>query len=87
LNRASQGQQLASCARAERDALRHCPRLQRPVIDAIVADRTVFIERAKPDVEAPRPVRDIMDAGCERADAVAAATTHAVKDASGLGNI
>jgi tryptophanyl-tRNA synthetase len=57
------------------------------VIDAIVAEQTVFVERAKPYVENPRLVRDIMDAGCERARAVASETMRDVKDAMGLGYV
>jgi tryptophanyl-tRNA synthetase len=64
-----------------------CLECKQPVIDAIVAEQTVFIERAKPYVESPRLVRDIMDAGCERARAVATATMRDVKDAMGLGYV
>jgi tryptophanyl-tRNA synthetase len=65
---------------------RTLPRGERqPVIDAIVAEQKVFIERAAPYVEEPRRVRDIMDAGCERARAVARETMKDVKDAMGLG--
>jgi tryptophanyl-tRNA synthetase len=64
-----------------------CLDCKQPVIDAIVAEQTVFIERARPYVEDPRRVRDIMDAGCERARAVARETMKDVKDAMGLGYV
>jgi tryptophanyl-tRNA synthetase len=62
-----------------------CLDCKQPVIDAIIAEQQVFIERAQPYVEDPRRVRDIMDAGCERARAVARETMHDVRDAMGLG--
>ena len=62
-----------------------CLDCKQPVIEAIVAEQKVFIERAQPYVEEPRRVRDIMDAGCERARAVARETIRDVKDAMGLG--
>jgi tryptophanyl-tRNA synthetase len=64
-----------------------CLDCKQPVIDAIVAEQKVFIERAQPYVEEPRRVRDIMDAGCERARAVARETMKDVKDAMGLGYV
>jgi tryptophanyl-tRNA synthetase len=62
-----------------------CLDCKQPVIDAIIAEQQVFIERAQPYVEDPRRVRDIMDAGCERARAVARETMHDVRGAMGLG--
>jgi tryptophanyl-tRNA synthetase len=62
-----------------------CLDCKQPVIDAIVAEQKVFIDRAAPFVEDPRRVRDIMDAGCERARAVARETMKDVRDAMGLG--
>jgi tryptophanyl-tRNA synthetase len=64
-----------------------CLDCKQPVIDAIVAEQTVFIERAQPYVDDPRRVRDIMDAGCDRARAVAAETIRDVKDVMGLGYV
>ena len=68
-----------------RSAAIGCLDCKQPVIDAIVAEQAIFIERAKPYVEEPQRVRDIMDAGTERARAVARETMRDVKDAMGLG--
>jgi tryptophanyl-tRNA synthetase len=62
-----------------------CLDCKQPVIDAIVAEQKVFIERAQPYVENPRLLRDIMDAGCERARTVAQETMRDVRQAMGLG--
>jgi tryptophanyl-tRNA synthetase len=62
-----------------------CLECKQPVIDAVIAEQQVFIERAQPYVENPKRVRDIMDEGCERARAVARETMRDVKAAMGLG--
>lgn len=62
-----------------------CLDCKQPVIDAIVAEQKVFIERAQPYVENPRLLRDIMDAGCDRARSVAQETMRDVRQAMGLG--
>ena len=62
-----------------------CLDCKQPVIDAIVAEQKAFIERAQPYVENPRLLRDIMDAGCERARTVAQETMRDVRQAMGLG--
>jgi len=61
-----------------------CLECKQPVIDAVVAEQRVFIERAQPYVEDPRRVRDIMDDGCERARRAARETMRDVRDAMGL---
>ena len=64
-----------------------CLDCKQPVIDAVVAEQKIFIDRAQPYVEEPRRLRDILDAGCERARAVADETLRDVKSAMGLGYV
>jgi tryptophanyl-tRNA synthetase len=64
-----------------------CLDCKQPVIDAVIAETRAFVERAQPYVDDPKRVRDIMDAGCERARAVARETIRDVKDAMGLGYV
>jgi tryptophanyl-tRNA synthetase len=64
-----------------------CLDCKQPVIDAVIAETRAFVERAQPYVDDPKRVRDIMDAGCERARAVARETMRDVKDAMGLGYV
>jgi len=62
-----------------------CLECKQPVIDAVIAEQRVFIDRAQTYVENPKRVRDIMAEGCERARSVARETMRDVKDAMGLG--
>jgi tryptophanyl-tRNA synthetase len=64
-----------------------CLDCKQPVIDAVITETRAFVERAQPYVDDPKRVRDIMDAGCERARAVARETIRDVKDAMGLGYV
>ena len=51
----------------------------------MIRETTVFIERARPYQEDPHLVRAIVDAGCDRARAIARETMREVRDAMGLG--
>lgn len=61
-----------------------CLECKQPVIDAVLAEQAPFHERAQPYLDAPRLLRDIVDAGCDRARAVAQETMREVRDAVGL---
>jgi tryptophanyl-tRNA synthetase len=61
-----------------------CIECKRPVIDGILNEQQPMLERAEPYVANPRLVRDIVDAGTERARTVARATMCEVRDAMGL---
>jgi tryptophanyl-tRNA synthetase len=47
-------------------------------------EQNVWRERAQPFIEQPKLVRDIVDAGTERARAVARSTMVEVRDAMGI---
>jgi tryptophanyl-tRNA synthetase len=57
------------------------------VIDAVIGETAVFIERARPYQEDPRLLRDIVDAGCDQARLIARETMREVRDAMGLGYV
>lgn len=61
-----------------------CLECKQPVIEAITREQQPMLERAEPYVRNPKLVRDIMDAGTERARTVAQATMREVRDAVGL---
>jgi tryptophanyl-tRNA synthetase len=54
------------------------------VIDAVLASRQVFHERAQPFVDDPTLVRAIMADGCDKARALAHETMRDVREAMGL---
>ena len=62
-----------------------CLECKQPVIDAIVREQAPWRERAEPYLSDPRKVVQILDAGNERARAVARETMREVRDAMGLG--
>jgi tryptophanyl-tRNA synthetase len=64
-----------------------CIECKQPVIDAIISETSVFIERSRPYQEDPRLLRDIVDAGCDRARLIARETMREVRDAMGLGYV
>ena len=61
-----------------------CIECKQPVAAAILTEQQPMLERAAPYVANPKRVRDIIDAGTERARQVARATMHEVRDAIGL---
>ena len=61
-----------------------CLECKQPVIDAVIAEQQPFIERAQPYLDNPALLRDIMDAGCDKARAVARETMHDVREVMGL---
>ena len=61
-----------------------CLECKQPVIDAILREQQPMLERAEPYVSDPRIVRDIIDAGTDRARITARATMQDVREAMGL---
>ena len=61
-----------------------CLECKQPVIDAVLAEQAPFHERAQPYLDAPALLRDIVDAGCDQARAVARQTMQDVREAMGL---
>ena len=61
-----------------------CIDCKQPVIDAILREQQPMLERAEPYISDPRTVRDIIDAGTDRARAAARDTMHEVRAAIGL---
>jgi tryptophanyl-tRNA synthetase len=61
-----------------------CLECKQPVIDAIVSEQQPMLARAEPFVSNPRLVRDIVDAGTQRARATAQETMRDVREAMGL---
>jgi len=61
-----------------------CLECKQPVIDAILAEQQPMLERAEPFVSNPRLVRDIVDAGTQRARTTAQETMRDVREAMGL---
>ena len=61
-----------------------CIECKRPVIDGILAEQQPMLARAEPYVKNPKLVREIVDAGTDRARTVARATMHEVRGAMGL---
>jgi tryptophanyl-tRNA synthetase len=62
-----------------------CLDCKQPVIDAVVRETSVFIERALPYQNNPERLREIVAAGCARARHIADETMREVRDAMGLG--
>ena len=61
-----------------------CLECKQPVIDGILAEQQPMLERAEPYVANPRIVRDIVDAGTDRARVTARETMRDVREAMGL---
>jgi tryptophanyl-tRNA synthetase len=61
-----------------------CLECKQPVIDAILKEQQPMLERAEPYISNPKIVRDIVDAGTDRARVVARATMQDVRAAMGL---
>jgi tryptophanyl-tRNA synthetase len=61
-----------------------CLECKQPVIDAILREQQPMLERAEPYMASPKLVRDIVDAGTDRARKTARATMHEVRAAIGL---
>jgi tryptophanyl-tRNA synthetase len=61
-----------------------CLECKQPVIDAIIEEQQPMLARAEPFVSNPRLVRDIVDAGTQRARATAQDTMRDVREAMGL---
>ncbi len=61
-----------------------CLECKQPVIDSMLTEQQPMLARAEPYVANPRIVRDIVDAGTERARVVARETMRDVREAMGL---
>ena len=61
-----------------------CLECKQPVIDSILAEQQPMLARAEPYIANPKIVRDIVDAGTERARVTARATMREVREAMGL---
>ncbi|MYD42892.1 MAG: tryptophan--tRNA ligase [Gammaproteobacteria bacterium] len=61
-----------------------CRDCKQPLIDALSAERTEFIERATPYAENPAEVERVLAAGSEKARVIAKETMHDVRSAIGL---
>ncbi|MES2424042.1 MAG: tryptophan--tRNA ligase [Pseudomonadota bacterium] len=61
-----------------------CLECKQPVIDSIVREQQPMLERAQPYVDNPQVVRDIVDAGTDRARITARETMRDVREAMGL---
>ena len=61
-----------------------CLDCKQPLIDAMLAEQAPIRERAQRYLDQPALLRDIVDAGCDRARAVARATMDEVRQAMGL---
>ncbi len=62
-----------------------CLDCKQPVIDAIIREQAPIRERAQRYLDRPALLREIVDAGCDRARTVARETMREVRDAMGLG--
>jgi tryptophanyl-tRNA synthetase len=61
-----------------------CLECKQPIIDAILSEQAPMLARAEPFVSNPRLVRDIVDAGTQRARITAQETMRHVREAMGL---
>lgn len=61
-----------------------CLECKQPVIDKILQEQQVFMERAQPYVDDPQLVRSIMADGCDRARKLAQETMRDVREVMGL---
>ncbi len=67
-----------------RNARFGCLECKQPIIDAILKEQQPMLERAEPYVTNPSVVRDIVDAGTEKARTTARETMREVREAMGL---
>jgi tryptophanyl-tRNA synthetase len=61
-----------------------CLECKQPIIDAMLREQQPMLERAEPFIANPKIVRDIVDAGTEKARITARETMRDVRDAMGL---
>jgi tryptophanyl-tRNA synthetase len=61
-----------------------CLECKQPIIDAILREQQPMLERAEPYISNPKIVRDIVDAGTEKARITARETMREVRAAMGL---
>ena len=61
-----------------------CLECKQPLIDAVLAEQEPIRERAQRYLDQPQLLRDIVDAGCDKARAVAQETMRDVRQAMGL---
>jgi len=61
-----------------------CLECKQPLIEGIIAELAPLRERAQPFLDRPASLREIVDAGCDRARAVARETMREVREAMGL---
>jgi tryptophanyl-tRNA synthetase len=61
-----------------------CLECKQPIIDAMLAEQQPMLERAEPYITRPQRVREIVDAGTQRARQTAQATMVEVRAAMGL---
>ena len=61
-----------------------CLECKQPVIDGILAEQQPMLARAEPYIVNPKIVREIVDAGTERARVTARETMREVREAMGL---
>jgi tryptophanyl-tRNA synthetase len=62
-----------------------CLECKQPVIDAVLKEQQVFLERAQPYLDDPSLVKNIVADGCDKARKVAQETMRDVREAVGLG--
>ena len=62
-----------------------CIDCKKPLIDKVLEEQQMFMERARPYEEDPELVKSIVAEGCERARGIARATMEEVRSAMGLG--
>jgi tryptophanyl-tRNA synthetase len=61
-----------------------CIECKKTVSEAILLEQQPMLERAKPYIDHPKRVREIVDAGCKKAQSVAEQTMFDVRKAMGL---
>ncbi len=61
-----------------------CLECKQPIIDAVLREQQPMLERAAPYIDNPRIIRDIVDAGTDKARQTARQTMHEVRQAIGL---
>jgi tryptophanyl-tRNA synthetase len=62
-----------------------CLECKQPVIDSVIKEQQVFLERAQPYLDDPSLVKNIVADGCDKARKVAQETMREVREAVGLG--
>jgi tryptophanyl-tRNA synthetase len=61
-----------------------CLECKQPVLEAVLAEQDAMRSRAQPYLDNPARLREVMDAGCQRARVLAAETMGEVREAMGL---